>query len=281
MKPRCLAIALVATALFVFQACGGDDDDGKGGTGGTAGTGATGGSAGNTDAGEQTDSGPGFDAGSDPNRNKVQPGQICDRFATIQCAGEAYCCDNADRDFTECKQVMKDACTGQLAIDAVAANQIIGFDSAVAEKAFAEFESKASKCDTSVAAWGTSMEGMRGILKGTVDTGQSCFPSDAKNTEATIAALASCKDGAKYACLPISETVFTCSKRSDAGGPCYTDINCADGLYCKNSNMDLIGSVCAARKSIGESCVQTNECESLYCKKGKCVAADQQTVYCL
>ncbi|HTU62522.1 MAG TPA: hypothetical protein VMF89_28875, partial [Polyangiales bacterium] len=45
-----------------------------------------------------------FDAGDDPERNKVTAAQLCERLATINCAGEAFCCDAPNRTVEACKQ---------------------------------------------------------------------------------------------------------------------------------------------------------------------------------
>jgi hypothetical protein len=240
--------------------------------------------AGGTGTDDRADAG--FDAGSDPQRNKVQAGQICDRLATIQCAAEAYCCDGksyqALSSSGDCKQKMKGVCTDDLFIDAISQYPITGFDAAAAEAAFTELENKSSACDPSVVSWGASVSGLRGIFKGTVAAGRSCSPTQLASTKADqAAAMASCADAANYGCLPVGALVWTCSARSQSNGKCFSDINCAEGLSCDNPNLDIVGALCKARKAVGSACQAANECQSLVCKKKLCSAAEQQAVYCL
>ena len=227
-----------------------------------------------------------FNAGSAPNRNEVRAGGICERISTIQCAGEQCCCDNPGRNFETCKQEMKSYCTDQLFIDAASQNPIVGYDEAFAETAFATYEEKAKLCDPGVASWGSSMDGLRGIFKGTVESGKSCRPplslGGIPTKDKSAAALLSCKDAPNCACMTRGLIYdWTCDPPSSAGGGCFSDINCTDGLYCDNPNAVLAGSACKQRKAAGADCSLPNECESLMCKKDKCVPADRQAAYCL
>src|SRR5439155_1106829 len=69
--------------------------------------------------------------GTDPNRNDVPGGQVCDRIATIQCAGEQHCCDALNRSFDQCKATMKQGCVDQLYFDAITSNPIAGYNTAL------------------------------------------------------------------------------------------------------------------------------------------------------
>lgn len=222
-----------------------------------------------------------FDAGSDPDRNKISASQLCERLATINCAGEAFCCDAPNRTVEDCKQDLVTTCSTMLMLDKIAAHENTAFDAAAAEKAFTELEERASKCDPSVAQWGGSQDGLRGILKGTVEPKASCMPPATVDPVVVGAALASCAEPETYACM--YKTLldpWTCEPRSSEGGQCVTDNNCVDGLYCVVQTPGIAGA-CKPRKEVGESCVAPTECASLFCKKSKCVAADQQSAYCL
>lgn len=224
-----------------------------------------------------------FDAGSDLARNQVQPGQICERLATIQCSAQTYCCDGktypALSNYDSCKQKMKSVCADELFIDAISQSPLIGFNAAFAENAFTEYERRSSACDPTVVSWGISMEGLRGILEGTVAPSRSCSPAQATKA-AQAAAMASCADGANYACLPAA-LVWTCTARGQDGDRCFTDINCVDGFYCNNPNLAIVGATCVSRKTTGSACLSANECQSLACKNSRCIPADPQGVYCL
>jgi hypothetical protein len=227
-----------------------------------------------------------FDAGSDPLRNRVAAGQVCERLSTIQCAAEAYCCDAPGRSFDQCKAAQFAVCAEEAYLDAVSLNSISGYDVAAAETAFTEFETRASQCDPTIALWGISPAGLRGITKGTVPSGDNCTPFNPTNLGLVAGHLASCLDPLTTACLPSGVPPlkpWDCLPRAQAGGPCFTDLNCVDGLYCDNdlNAPDLTGHFCQPRKANGTPCVFPNECTSLTCENGSCVEATTQTAYCL
>ena len=166
------------------------------------------GACGAGDSGGTNDSpggGP-FDAGSAPDRNMVAPGQICDRLATIQCAGAQHCCSAPGRDFDACFSTASKRCKNNLHLDEVAQDPITGFDAAEASMAFEELERKASACDPDVAQWAVSAAGFVAAFKGTRAEGAACTPAGVTtlnpNDPAQLAALASCMDSANVVCLP-------------------------------------------------------------------------------
>ncbi len=246
---------------------------------GTSGTGAAGSVAAPADSGIARV----FDAGSESGRNDVVVGKICERMSTIQCAGEAFCCTNPGRTEAECKATMLQGCTTQLMIDDIAANPITGFDAIFATAAFTHYEDITSKCDPGVAAWGESVDGLRGILRGTRNAGQSCTPATTSlsNKVPAAAALASCNDLATQACLPRNITLWSCAPKNGVGGNCFSDVNCTAGLYCDNPKFKLTGTTCKTRKADGTACVNPNECASLFCKKSVCAPTSQQAAFCL
>jgi hypothetical protein len=220
--------------------------------------------------------------GTDPNRNQVPKDQVCDRVATIQCAGEAMCCGAPGRSFEDCKNTMKQGCIDQLYLDAITSNPVAGYDEGAAAQIFTDYETKASQCDTGVTAWGASVEGLRGLPKGTLNAGASCMPPIAQITNKPTAAayLAACKGAATTACLP-TITTWTCAPRANAGGQCFTDTNCSDGLFCDNPQFALTGGQCKTRKAEGAACALLNECQSLLCKRGQCVPVNKDNAFCL
>lgn len=227
----------------------------------------------------------GFNAGSDPDRNAVKPGELCDRLSTVQCAGEAACCEKPGRDFDECKAAMLDGCKNQLHLDEIAMRKETGFDAERAEAAFAGFEKLAKKCDPSIAEWGSSVDGLRGMLQGTVAGEKNCAPHALTDTIAAGAALSACKEPDTYACLPRATRLsgmpdWTCDEKSDKGGDCFSDYNCKDGLYCDNPRQQL-GAVCKPRKAVGAACTFPSACETLACQDGKCAATSIEAAYCL
>jgi hypothetical protein len=227
-----------------------------------------------------------FDAGHDAQRNAVTPGELCERLSTLQCAGEAFCCDSPGRTNKECKSEMLAGCKKVVHLDEIAMNPTTGFDAARAEAAFAGFEKLAEKCDPSIAAWGSSADGLRGLLQGTVRPGGNCAPRGAATSMAVVAAaLASCEEPEAYTCLPRSTRLsgtfdWTCAEQSEAGGACFSDYNCEDGLFCDNPKR-LLGARCKTRKAEGSACKLPNECASLFCRNDACAPADSQAAYCL
>jgi hypothetical protein len=256
------------------------------------GSGSTSGSPTQSNAGAPAaDSGPPverateFDAGDDPARNKIMAGQLCDRISTINCAGESFCCDSPGRTVEACKQDLFTTCMNDLMLDRISMFESSKFDAAQAEKVFTELERLASACDPAIAKWGGSTEGLRGIMRGSIEPAASCKPVAALPEVVEIgAALVSCKDPATYACVYASLLdAWTCEKRGEAGGNCVTDNNCVDGLYCvaSTSAPGISAGTCTPRRQAGEPCTAPSECESLFCKKSLCAETSQQAAYCL
>lgn len=223
-----------------------------------------------------------FNAGDDPDRNKVTAADLCTRIAEINCAGEAYCCDNPGRTVDACKQDLIKTCASDLMLDRVAMQERTRFDAEAAERAYEELERRASMCDPTVAQWGAAPDGLRGLLKGTVPPGESCKPTETVPDPVTLAAaLLACEQPETHACTYANPLdAWTCQPRSEADGSCVTDNNCQDGLYCLITAPGLPG-MCTARKAVGEACDSPPQCASLFCKRGSCVEADQQAAYCL
>jgi hypothetical protein len=222
-----------------------------------------------------------FDAGTDPARNQVQAGQVCTRLAQIQCAGEAFCCENPGRDRATCEVVMRDGCINQLYLDAMTENPDTGFDPAAAATTMTQIETMASTCDVGIAEFGASPDGLMGMFRGTVEAGESCSPGLTTNEAAAAGALASCADVNTTACLPRSALSWRCDPRGQVGDDCFSDLNCVDGLYCPNPDLDLGGAQCAQRLPDGSPCSLPNECASLFCKAGQCAPVTVQNAYCL
>ena len=233
------------------------------------------------DAGAIAAPGTKFDAGSDPNRNHVAGGIICTRLAQIQCAGEAFCCPNPGRERAACETAQRDFCTQKVYLDAISQSASSGFDAARAASAFETFEQMAAACDTTIAKFAASSEGLRGMLRGTLQAGASCAPGITLDDAAAAAALASCTEGETQSCLPEDALVWQCAPRGPAGASCFTDVNCQNDLYCPNPDLEFGTKKCTARKTPGESCTAPNECASLYCKGGQCVDATVEAAYCL
>ncbi len=267
---------------------GGAGDSGEGGAGdsgqGGAGDSGEGGAGASGQGGESGEGGTGgervFDAGDAADRNDVVAGNLCDRLTTIQCAGEAFCCSDPGRSFDDCKAVMLKGCNEELMFDAIAGDARSGFDMAHARSVYVEIERRASECDMGIAAYGESLAGLRGMFKGTVPAGGSCTSLNPLNRQDAAQALSSCADIANNACLP-ALALWECEPRQGDGGDCFSDVNCMDGLFCDNPSFDIGGSTCGARKMEGASCQLPNECASLFCKGGKCVAPSVDAAYCL
>lgn len=224
---------------------------------------------------------PAFDAGSDPNRNKLQAGALCARLATINCAAELHCCINPGRSVESCRATLMTSC-GETHLDVISQNPITGFDRDLTERAFGQLEQKAAACDPTVATWAESVDGLRGIFKGTKAPNTSCKPAqNFMDPVVAGAALTSCTGAATTACLPRSLLGdWTCAPKNPGGATCVTDMNCQSGLFCSNASMTALGR-CAQRAAVGANCMDATQCASLYCRSGKCVAATVQNAYCM
>jgi hypothetical protein len=246
-------------------------------SGGDGGAGGAGGSAGDPSLFDEL-------VGTEEGRNDVPSGEVCERIATIQCAGEASCCDMPGRDFEACKATMKKGCIDELFLDAMTANPITGYDRENAVDVFAEYESLARRCDLSVAEWGASMNGLRAMTRGTLAAGADCRPAplDLISPGPRAAAfLLACTGFETHACFPKASS-WSCAPREPEGGACFMDMNCVDGLFCTNSKArSLQGGTCNARKADGAPCDFPSDCASLACKGGTCAAHTQHNLFCL
>lgn len=232
-----------------------------------------------------------FDAGSDPNRNNVAAGGVCARLAQIQCAGEAFCCNDAGRDKNACIAAQMTACASQGYVDVISLDPIAGYDAAHAAVAFTELERLASMCDPSIATYGAAPTGFAGIFKGTRSPGADCGPGGSllnpPKREQAAAALASCNTIETTACMPTSSAPldpWKCSAKAGPGAACLTDLNCMAGLGCPNPTLagGSFGlSTCRARTPDGSPCEVASECMSSFCVANACAVADAQSAYCL
>lgn len=225
-----------------------------------------------------------FDAGSESDRNRVEPGRVCERLAAIQCAGEAACCESRRRSVGECIEEMERGCDRELYLDDISRNDVAGYSVEAAEEAFSELERLASACDPGIASWAVSPSGLRGVVRGTIEGGGDCTPPSILNRPEAAGYIAACLDAETTACLPaLDGSDWICSPRGSVGRKCFIDINCEEGLYCDNPRLGPPSSktVCKERKAIGAPCELSNECESLACRNGGCVVSDSQTAYCL
>jgi hypothetical protein len=264
---------------------GAGNNTGTGGDSGATGTGGDGGvsGVGGTDGFGGSGALPPFDGGTDPNRNNVGPGQVCERLATIQCAAEVSCCGAPGRNFDQCKQAQLNTCRNEAYLDAVSMSPLAAYDMGKAAAAFAEFERLASMCDPSIVEWSISPTGLRGIVNGTKNANESCLPPASQSMDRAVVAahLASCNNSQAQACLPLRLLAWECRPRGQAGANCFSDLNCVDGVYCDNPNLEVTGSKCVARKLKDAPCMTSNECQSLFCRGGRCIAPSAGAAYCL
>lgn len=251
------AAIVVTGALLVLGGCGDDGGEGEAGMGGMGGTGG--------------------------GNNNVQPGQICARFAEIQCEAEANCCESAGRDQAACRTALANDCDRN-GLDTIPMNAIVGFNAGALKSALDELEERNADCDPTVAAWAVTSDGFASSFNGTRAAGESCLPEGGveASTSEVGAALASCMNSATTACLPTSDDSWTCAPRGAAGAPCFTDFNCQDSMYCDQTMaMTLYEGMCSARKAAGAECEEGNECASFICKDEVCSGTDDaQAAFC-
>jgi hypothetical protein len=257
--------------LPVAGAGGSSGDGGAGGAGGTTTSEPTLGASGNGGEGEPPRSDAGsageqalgqpdlFDelVGTDPGRNDIPGGEICERLATIQCAGQASCCAAPTSTFEDCKRTTKQGCVGEF-LDAIMTDAIAGYDRGRAKIVLDEYERLARLCDVNVVAWGASTDGFRALARGTIAPGLECQPpASALFPPGAVAAahLFACTSPETHACLPIAGD-WLCVPRAAEGGTCN------------------------ARKAEGAPCTFSSQCVSFACVAGACGATTRQTIYC-
>jgi hypothetical protein len=149
-----------------------------------------------------------------------------------------------------------------------------------AEAAFAQFESMARACDQGVTAFAASQTGLRTMMRGTRSSGDRCSPPLPIRLDSAAGALASCNPSTP--CLGHgTPPTWRCTAPSGAGGPCFTDLNCYDGLYCPQSDPAQFDLVCLQRKPPGSPCSVGTECDSILCKFSTCAVLDRQSAFCL
>jgi hypothetical protein len=238
---------------------------------------------------------PPSDAGSTPASDAghaddapVEPGQLCDRITTLQCAAESRCCDTA-RAADACKSARMMDCTSTN-LDDIARLPVSGFNQEKAAALLRTLERLTSSCDPSIKPWSASPDGLRSLFEGTVAPDQACMPAGGIAAVASYgAALASCKEAATHACSftgaavpPIPPATATCAARASAGAKCFVETNCTEDLYCDNVSMTYSGGTCTVRKELGQPCLHGIECTSGFCNHtGEvCGPPDIQQAYC-
>ena len=87
--------------------------------------------------------------------------------------------------------------------------------------------------------------------------------------------------GRSTACLP-SATDWKCTARGGEGSPCFSPLNCQEGMWCDSTDAESLGDgVCVAQKPANEACNAPEECQSFVCKSGSCAASDDvQEIFC-
>jgi hypothetical protein len=208
--------------------------------------------------------------------------ELCERWAALQCQGEARCCSDPGRTQDECAQALRTSCEEQLHLDDVADNPLSGYDADDADRKFDELQQLIASCDPSVAHWTLSPSGLRGMLHGTLGAGESCKPGDVLTADrATLAtAVVACSDAEHVSCLPASLLGdWTCAPKQTSGESCLTDENCMSGSYCDNPNQGPLGT-CAVALPLSAACTTASQCQSTACVDEQCVALDAQSAYC-
>jgi hypothetical protein len=228
-----------------------------------------------------------FDAGSEPGRNRIQPGQICARVAAVQCAAEAHCCPMPAKALEACKSELTNTCTTKAYLDDIGKNSVSGFDQAATETMLNTLEEYSKTCDPQVAVWAGQTEGLRAMFQGTVPPNGQCKPTGLPSYANYGAYLAACSQPKTQGCLFSGDgptappQTATCAPRGGAGATCFMEVNCMDGFYCANPQMKYSSGKCTAQKAVGQQCTADVECMSLTCRSAMCVAPTVSTAYCV
>jgi hypothetical protein len=228
-----------------------------------------------------------FDAGSEPARNRIQPGQICSRVAAVQCAAEAHCCPMPAKALEACKSQLTSTCTSQAFLDDIGKNNVSGFNQAATEAMLNKLEEYAKVCDPQVAIWAGQTEGLRAMFQGTVAPNGQCKPSGLPSPANYAAYLAACAQPKTQGCLFSGDgpnappQTATCAPRGAAGATCFLEVNCQDGFYCANPQMKYSTGKCTAQKAVGQQCTADVECMTLTCRSAMCIEPTTTTAYCV
>ena len=212
----------------------------------------------------------------------VESKNLCAQLADSQCQAEQRCCTAPGRALEACKTARAGECEQGSHLDSVATSPLTGFDATAADSVFAQLQAKLQACDPEVVRWSTSQEGLRSLFKGSVASGQSCKPATVINADMSqqAAALLSCMDASRTACLPASLLgEWTCTGKSERGGSCVTDDNCQADAYCVVTSQAVFGT-CAERLALGMVCSGPTQCQSFSCSHGTCSAPDKQVAFC-
>jgi hypothetical protein len=230
---------------------------------------------------------PPFDPGTDPKRNQIRAGQICQRLSELQCAAEAHCCSAPKKTGAACVQQLTTQCTMQGALDDIAKNEPSGFSTAQTEIVLNKLEMYSQTCDPAVTVWALQADGFRSMFQGTVPPNGTCMPKGLPSTANYGTALASCAQPTTNVCLfkgngPVAPPQSAnCAPRGDVGATCFVDPNCKDGLYCANSQMQYSSGKCQVSKQLGAACTADAECASMSCRSAVCSAQTADTAYCI
>jgi hypothetical protein len=208
---------------------------------------------------------------------------LCARFAALQCDAEQRCCSSKARSLERCESELVQSCTQSLYFDQIASDPKTALDPEAADRVLRELGERTVDCDPGVLQWLSSDRGLRGIFKGTLRAGESCYPPGGASGNAGVvaAALSSCRQADGLACLPKSLLGdWTCAPKQSTGQSCVTDDNCADNGACNNFSQPALGT-CVERLPLGAACTQAAECESLDCEAEVCSEPSVDFVYCI
>ena len=229
-----------------------------------------------------------LDAGVDLAGGDVVAGELCARLAAVLCAGEASCCETAGHDRATCEAAQFEVCATEWLLDAVSLDPRSGFDEERAVEALERIACLSAACDPRVSEYNLSIEGLWGAFRGSRPLGASCNLMG--GVVGAAASLVSCAPADTTACLTFGDSVrsseWTCAPKGGLGAPCFTHLNCHEGLSCSNASTTLSiyaeFGTCIARARAGVPCNANGECASLYCVEGACARADDvQAAYCL
>ena len=204
--------------------------------------------------------------------------EICPRLVELTCGAHFECCEPPFMiERAECEAQTTTACEASL--DLWARDERTGYDGAQASVLFRRAYDELQMCAPEFLFALSARGGLRAMFTGTVEPGGSCQPDRLMAETFDTAAFFSCI-GEENACLIAGLGVpppFTCQPVRTEGGQCFSSIDCADGLYCARPT-DLPGD-CRARKSMGQLCAASEECQSLMCYANQCAALTRANAY--
>ncbi|MCC7537598.1 MAG: hypothetical protein IT379_15350 [Deltaproteobacteria bacterium] len=213
-----------------------------------------------------------------PRTEPVPARELCSELATVWCEARARCCsDPGVATMEDCLDRTAVGCTQS--VGRVLTDPVVSYDAQVAREAVEEARGLAAGCDTGIADFVGTREGVLRVLRGSNGRGRPCAIA-----YDDLAGALSCTAGNVCHIDSLLPLATSCGPISGAGGPCHIDLECETGLYCRGAG--VIRGTCATVLPDGAPCARWQECASFVCEmaagrdQGTCVERTGDGIYC-